>query len=56
MLRGEREVDREVEASPSLIGDPHLVGDPAYLGHMINDGATCTREALRTAYLAEVSK
>ena len=52
----EREVDREAEASPSLIGDPHLVGDPAYLGHMINDGATCTREALRTAYLAEVSK
>ena len=52
----EREVDREADRSPSVLGDPHLVDDPAYLGHMINDGATCTREALRTAYVAEAAE
>lgn len=50
----EREVDREV-GTTSVLGDPLLVEDPAYLGHMLNDGATCTREALRTAYVAEAA-
>lgn len=52
-----KDYEREVEAhgSVSLMGDPCLVDDPAYLGHMINDGVTCTREALRNAYLAESS-
>ena len=36
----------------SLLADPALRGDPAYLGHMLNDGATCTSEALRPAYVA----
>ena len=48
----ERELGRD-DDSVSLLGDPALVHDRAYLGHMINDGATCAREALRTAYVAE---
>ena len=37
----------------SLLGDPDLVDDRAYLGHMLNDGATCSSEACRAAYTAE---
>ena len=48
----ERELDRD-HGSISLLGDPLLAHDRAYLGHMLNDGATCARAALRTAYVAE---
>ena len=40
----------------SLLGDPELVHDPAYLGHMLNDGATCTGEAMRGLYRAESAR
>ena len=36
----------------SVLGDPELVADPAYLGHMLNDGAICPSEPLRTVYKA----
>ena len=36
----------------SLLADPALRADPAYLGHMLNDGATCASEARRPAYVA----
>ena len=47
------EIEAEGLASLSLVGDPSRAGDLAYLGHMLNDGATCTSEALRSMYLAE---
>lgn len=47
------ELEGEAHGAISLLGDPSRMGDPAYLGHMINDGATCSREALRSVYLAE---
>lgn len=33
-----------------VIGDPDLADDPAYLGHILNDGSTCLREADKSMY------
>ena len=55
VLERGKDYEREVESmgSVSVVGDPRLVGDPAYIGHIINDGVTCARDALRSAYVTE---
>ena len=39
----------------SVLGDPELTDDAAYLGHMLNDGATCPSDAMRAHYDRESS-
>lgn len=39
----------------SVLGDPDRADDPAYLGHMLNDGATCADEAVSAIYISESS-
>ena len=38
-------------ATLSLVADPSKRADPSYMGHMLNDGATCADEALRSQYV-----
>lgn len=51
----QRPADTSEPSLSSVLGDPDRVDDPAYLGHMLNDGAICTSEALRPTYTSESS-
>jgi len=57
VLERAKDYEMEVEAlgSVSLLGDPQLVHDAAYIGHIINDGCVCSRDAFRSAYVAEAA-
>ena len=57
MLERAKDYEREVASGSALsvLGDPARAEDPAYLGHMINDGVTCDRNALRATYLTEAA-
>ena len=40
----------------AVLGDPERVESAAYLGHMLNDGATCHSESYRSVYASESAR
>ena len=51
-----RDYELAVTETTSLVGDPALLDDQAYLGHMCNDGASCSSLEARGRYATETAR